>query len=155
MPRILIVGGVLLAVLAAAWFLWLAPTLNRGRAQQAAVKKINGFQDLKTTWSGSVQALHLSAIGDEQLKQLVELNPPDMSRLHVSNSQLSDESFALFAKLPQVRILNLSGTPVNDAALKSLAKLTHLEWLNLSDSGVKFEQVKELEKSLKGARIDY
>jgi hypothetical protein len=155
MPRILIVGGILLAVLAVAWFLWLAPTLNRGKAQQAAVKKIKGFQELKGTWSGSVRALHLAAAGDEQLKQLVELDPPDLLRLRITNSKLSDESFALFAKLPQVRILDLSGTPVSDAALSSLAKLTHLEWLNLSDSGVKFEQVKELEKSLPGVRIDY
>jgi hypothetical protein len=155
MPRLLIVGGIVLAVLAAAWFLWLAPTLNRGRAQQTAVKKIKGFQELKATWTGSVQRLHLSGIGDEQLKQLVELDLPDLLRLQVTKSQLSDEAFALFEKLPQVRVLNLSGTPVNDAALKSLAKLTRLEWLNLSDSGVKFEQVQELEKSLKGVRIDY
>lgn len=155
MLRRLMIGVILLAVLAAAWFLWLVPTLQRGKAQQAAVKKIKGFKGMKTTWSGSVQGLHLTGIADEELKQLVELDLPEMLTLQISESKLSDEAFALFEKLPQVKDLNLWGTPVNDAALKSLAKLTQLELLNLTGCGVKYEQVKELEKSLKGVRIDY
>ena len=154
LPKLL-TGGIVLVVLVVLWFFWLAPTLNRGRLQQAAVKKIKGFKGLETTWSGSVRALHLQEIGDEELKRLVALDLPEMLTLQVSDSRLSDESFALFVKFPQVVDLNLWGTPVTAEALKHLAKLTQLESLNLTDSGMKFEQVQELEKSLKGVRIDY
>ena len=153
--KLLLVVGFVLAGLAVLWFAWLAPKLNQGRDQQAAARKIKGFKGIKTKWHGSVWGLHLTGIGDDELRQLVQADLPELKLLQISKSKLSDAVFAVFSKMPGLIEINLWGTPVSDAALEQLAKLPHLERLNLTNTGVEFKQVDKLQKSLKDTRIIY
>lgn len=153
--RVLIVIGVVAVVAAIVWFAWLGPKLRAGREQQAAVKKIKGFQELETSWSGAVTVVELKGIGDAELRQLAELNPPEMFELRVTKSELSLESFKLFQQFPQLVDLNLRETPVPVEAIEILCEMKQLRRLDLSHTGTEFASVKKLEECIPGISVRY
>lgn len=155
MRGVLIVGGVLLVALVAAWFLWLGPAFRKGREEQAAIRKLKGFAKLDSNWTGRVTAVWFKETDDDAVKQLLDAQPAAMFELHLVNSRVSDESLARIQGLSQLRELDLTETPVSAKGVDTLTEMTQLQRLILRETGVKFEDVQRIEKATPGISVQY
>jgi internalin A len=77
--------------------------------------------------------------------------------VHLSKSQISDESLRIFGAMPRLEGLSLQGNAFTDAGLAHLAKLNRLKelWIDLGDTDITDAGLEYLRglKSLEGLAI--
>ena len=87
------------------------------------------------------------------LKELVKLK--QLTKLHLSNTPISDSGLKELVKLKQLTSLNLSGTPITDTGLKELAKCKLLARLFLFNTKVTKAGVARLKEALPDCKIEH
>lgn len=143
------------AVAALVWTFWLGPELARGRREQAVVRRLEGVADIDTNWFGAVIEVHFRNIDGTTLKELSELELPDLVSLKATNSRFQDDDFKLFSEFHRLEALDLSKTPVSPAGVTHLCELSAPLRLNLRGTGVEFAQVQRLERAVPGIDVTY
>ena len=103
----------------------------------------NKKEDLITTWtsdpSNPQNVIVEAAIREELKKPTGELTKADLkkvTKLRLSNTEITDAGLKEIAKMKQLTILFLYRTKITDAGLKEIAKLQKLELLNLNDTNI-------------------
>lgn len=78
---------------------------------------------------------------------------PELQRLNLSDSPITDAGLAHLKGLAQLEELDLSGTKVTDVGLKHLKGLTKLQEVNLSRTKVTAAGVSELQQAAPRAKL--
>lgn len=86
-------------------------------------------------------AVEARAVGDDELRQIAELEGLRILLLDHPQNRFTDEGISALQKLPNLVHLRLNGEPLDDAELTAVAGLTTLEIVNLpstaaSDQGL-------------------
>lgn len=155
MKGLLIGGGIAVVIAGALWLLWLGPAYRKGRKEQVAIRKINGFDKLETDWIGRVTTVSLKGARDADVKQLVDANPSAMYDLRIAGGKLTDAALKQIGELPQLRGLDLTDTPIGETGIDQLAEMKQLERLNLTGTGVEHKDVKRIEEAVPGISVRY
>jgi Leucine rich repeat len=80
---------------------------------------------------------------------------PDLTVLYLDDTALNKESLALLSSVPRLQVLSLEGVPLTPAALKRVAALRGLMQLKLQRCGLLDEEVKSVQATVPGLRIEW
>ena len=120
--------------------------------------RINSFEGGLTDLLGGVKQqliwlnLARSSCGNENLKDLPAF--PNLTKLHLQNTQINDEAMDYLTQLEYLEYLNLYGTEVSDQGIAKLAKLKYLKNLYIWDTKVTEEGVAALKGQSPELNID-
>jgi hypothetical protein len=93
-----------------------------------------------------------SALSDAGIARLKGLT--DLTMLYLQCTQVTDAGLANLSGLKNLQILDLSGTQVSDLGLAHLKRLTKLKWLSLQGTRVTETGVSDLKQARPGLTID-
>jgi hypothetical protein len=165
----------LLIVVIACGFGWLARVVRTGNVQRrsvAAIYQAGGWVVYDTTWDeggtssswkprwpdwlldrlgvdyfGNVVFINLHDRGtDDVLEKVARL--PYLKQLHRPGFAVSDGGLAHLERASKLQYLSLDGTQVTDAGLMHLKGLTELKWLKVTRAKVTAAGIAELQKTL-------
>ena len=77
---------------------------------------------------------------------LTEADLEQVTRLHLSSTQITDAGLKEVAKLKQLEYINLNGTQITDEGLKEVANLQRLTSLHLSSTQITDAGLKDIAK---------
>lgn len=102
----------------------------------------------------NIASLRLSGtrISDKSLKWISTL--PNLSKLYLDNTLITDEGIALLKNASELRYLNLVGTSITSKGLRALGTLPHLKSVYLYQSEVKMENMAEIQQRMPKVYFD-
>ena len=103
--------------------------LCKGQATDDAMKSVTHLKELRYFYAGDA-----SQVSDAGVRHLGDLK--ELVSIHISNSQIGNDSLALFATLPKVRRLAVEGNAFTDEGLAHLARMRALELLSIGPGTV-------------------
>lgn len=102
----------------------------------------------------NIASIRLSGtrISDKSLKWISAL--PNLSKLYLDNTLITDEGIALLKNTNELRYLNLVGTSITEKGLRALGSLPHLKSVYLYQSEVKMENMAEIQQRMPKVYFD-
>jgi hypothetical protein len=79
---------------------------------------------------------------------------PNLSRLYLDNTLITDEGIAFLKNTTELRYLNLVGTSITEKGLRALSSLPHLKSVYLYQSEVKMEAIAEIQQRMPKVYFD-
>jgi len=150
---------------------WVAPMLDLAARQKTALDAIRTYSgkhevDDKLPGKPVIGVTVVYEVDDEELAGLVNALTafPQLTKLRLRSSHISDQGLARLRALPQLRTLSIDGvsadkaspkaSPITDAGLARLQALGNLEHLILKGTQVSDGGVEALQKELPQAKIE-
>lgn len=93
-----------------------------------------------------------SKISDKSLKWISAL--PNLSKLYLDNTLITDDGIALLKNTAELRYLNLVGTSITEKGILALGSLPYLKSVYLYQSEVKMEDIAEIQQRLPKVYFD-
>ena len=102
----------------------------------------------------NIASIRLSGtkISDKSLKWISGL--PNLSKLYLDNTLITDEGIALLKNTTELRYLNLVGTSITEKGLSALSSLPLLKSVYLYQSEVKIEDMAEIQQRMPKVYFD-
>lgn len=102
----------------------------------------------------NIASIRLSGtkISDKSLKWISGL--PNLSKLYLDNTLITDEGIALLKNTTELRYLNLVGTSITEKGLRTLSSLPLLKSVYLYQSEVKIEDMAEIQQRMPKVYFD-
>ncbi len=102
----------------------------------------------------NIASIRLSGtkISDKSLKWISGL--PNLSKLYLDNTFITDEGIALLKNTTELRYLNLVGTSITEKGLSALSSLPLLKSVYLYQSEVKIEDMAEIQQRMPKVYFD-
>lgn len=102
----------------------------------------------------NIASIRLSGtkISDKSLKWISGL--PNLSKLYLDNTLITDEGIALLKNTTELRYLNLVGTSITEKGLRALSSLPLLKSVYLYQSEVKIEDMAEIQQRMPKVYFD-
>ena len=102
----------------------------------------------------NIASIRLSGtkISDKSLKWISGL--PNLSKLYLDNTLITDEGIALLKNTTELRYLNLVGTSITEKGLRALSSLPLLKSVYLYQSEVKIEDMAEIQHRMPKVYFD-
>ena len=102
----------------------------------------------------NIASIRLSGtrISDKSLKWLSGL--PNLSKLYLDNTLITDEGIAFLKNTTELRYLNLVGTSITEKGLRALSSLPLLKSVYLYQSEVKIEDMAEIQQRMPKVYFD-
>ena len=131
----------ILVVVVALPFSWLAVEMRAAREQKAAVEEIEKVGSVVYDWNVDASSNPIPNAKPSEPAWLRNLLGDDFFTLVISagfhsGEQITDAALADLAGLTHLQMLRLGGTRVTDAALAQIARLTQLQTLWLDDTRI-------------------
>jgi uncharacterized membrane protein len=102
----------------------------------------------------NIASIRLSGtrISDKSLKWISGL--PNLSKLYLDNTLITDEGIALLKNTTELRYLNLVGTSITEKGIRALSSLPLLKSVYLYQSEVKIEDMAEIQQRMPKVYFD-
>jgi hypothetical protein len=79
---------------------------------------------------------------------------PNLSKLYLDNTLITDEGIALLKNTTELRYLNLVGTSITEKGIRALSSLPLLKSVYLYQSEVKIEDMAEIQQRMPKVYFD-